>query len=123
MSEKLLEKINEDASFLENLVFSDESTFYLNGCVNIHNCRIWGKEPPKEKLDKVHSSPKVNVWMAMSATTVYGPFFIDGNVNADNYLHMLQTCFYDRLSDKTRGKLFFSKTEHQLIFQEKSETF
>jgi len=63
MCETLLTKINADSEFIHNLIFSDESTFYLNGMVNRHNCRIWGMQPPTEIISKSHSSPKVNVWM------------------------------------------------------------
>ena len=109
MAETLLEKFEEDFSYLQKLVFSDESTFYLNGCVNRHNCRIWGTEPPKETIDRVHSSPKVNVWMAMSASRIYGPFLIDGNITGDKYLDMLRRCFYQQLSRRDK---------HDIVFQQ-----
>jgi len=50
MSEALINKIDSDSNFLKNLIFSDESTFYLNGVVNRHNCRILGTKPPKETI-------------------------------------------------------------------------
>jgi len=38
----MLNAIDEDESFLQRICFSDEATFYVNGCVNRYNCRIWG---------------------------------------------------------------------------------
>lgn len=81
MSQELLSKIGQDKSFLSRIVFSDESTFRLDGSVNRHNCRIWGLEPPSEFVTKSHSSPKINVWMGLSASGIYGPFFITGIFN------------------------------------------
>jgi len=36
--------IDEEETFLQRLCFSDEATFYVNGCVNRHNFRIWGTQ-------------------------------------------------------------------------------
>jgi len=36
----MLNAIDEDETFLRRICFSDEATFYVNGCVNRHNCRI-----------------------------------------------------------------------------------
>jgi len=38
----MLNAIDEEETFLRRICFSDEATFYVNGCVNRHNCRIWG---------------------------------------------------------------------------------
>lgn len=90
MCEDLLEKIKNDVNFLRNIIFSDEATFRLNGCVNRHNCRIWGIEKPTETHQKSQSSPKINVWMGLSSTRIYGPHFFDENISGNNYLEMLQ---------------------------------
>ena len=66
MCDVLLEKIESNVSFLKSLIFSDESTFRLDGTVNRHNCRIWGTERPKETHERSQSSPKINVWMGLS---------------------------------------------------------
>lgn len=38
--ETVMRKVDEDPDFIQNIVFSDEATFMLNGNVNRHNCRI-----------------------------------------------------------------------------------
>src|ERR1043165_3014910 len=40
MAEELLMKNSEDPSFFNRIIFSDESTFRLDGIVNRHNCQI-----------------------------------------------------------------------------------
>lgn len=82
MCETLLEK-SEDPNFFDKIIFSDESTFRLDGIVNRHNCRIWGEEKPTETLQRSHSSPKVNVWMGISSQRIHGPFFFDSNVTGE----------------------------------------
>ena len=61
MCETLIQSIDADENFLSNLIFSDESTFHLNGIVNRHNCRIWGTETPTETYQRSQASEKVNV--------------------------------------------------------------
>jgi len=78
MCEDILIKIQNDIRFLDTIIFSDESTFNLNGSVNRHNCRIWSHSKPDEIITKTHSSPKINVWMGLSSSKIYGPFFYEG---------------------------------------------
>jgi hypothetical protein len=67
------------------LVFSDEATFHINGFVNRHNTIFWGSENPREIQEHERDSPKVNVWCAVTATGVIGPYFFDTpTVNADD---------------------------------------
>ncbi|CAH1989820.1 unnamed protein product [Acanthoscelides obtectus] len=54
-------------SSLNNVLFSDEAHFHLNGHVNKQNCRYWSPENPRRKHQKPLHSPKVTVWAAMSA--------------------------------------------------------
>jgi hypothetical protein len=41
--------------------------------------------------DRCQNSPKVNVWAGIYNDTMIGPFFFDGNIDGDSYLHMLRT--------------------------------
>ena len=109
MCETLLEKTEEDENFLEKIIFSDESTFRLDGIVNRHNCRIWGEEKPGETFQRSHSSPKVNVWMGISSQRIHGPFFFDGNITGENYLDMLQRSFLPQLSRFEKRQAFFQQ--------------
>ncbi|KAJ4434512.1 hypothetical protein ANN_23074 [Periplaneta americana] len=39
--ELMMERINNNPTFLRQIIFSDEATFCLTGFVNRHNCRYW----------------------------------------------------------------------------------
>ena len=109
MCETLLEKIDADENFLDRLIFSDECTFFLNGMVNRHNCRIWARETLMETIPKTHSSPKVNVWMGLSSTRIYVPFFLPGNINGELYLDMLEKCFLPQLTRNVFSNVIFQQ--------------
>jgi hypothetical protein len=49
--------------------------FYVTGCVNRHNCRIWETQQPNEIHEYVRGSPNVNVWCGLLYDRVIGPFF------------------------------------------------
>lgn len=82
---------------VDNILFSDEAHFHLNGHVNTQNCRYWCRENPKKKHQRPLHSPKVTVWGAMSASGIIGPFFFEDHqgravtVNSQRYVDMLQT--------------------------------
>jgi hypothetical protein len=44
----MLNQIDDNETFLRQVCFTDEVTFHVDGCVNQHNCRIWGSEQPNE---------------------------------------------------------------------------
>ncbi|RZC32365.1 hypothetical protein BDFB_007820, partial [Asbolus verrucosus] len=44
--ETMMHRINQDGNFINRVLFSDESTFCLNGHVNRHNCRYWSDRNP-----------------------------------------------------------------------------
>jgi hypothetical protein len=58
--------MQDDERFLDSIIFSDESTFYVSGKVSTHNCRIWGSKTPRVSLEHIHDSPKVNMFFALS---------------------------------------------------------
>ncbi|PSN54046.1 hypothetical protein C0J52_14568 [Blattella germanica] len=72
----LMEAVNNENLF-EHIVFSDEATFHTCGKVNKHNCRIWGNEPPHTTHEWQRDTPKVNVWLGFTKSTVYGPFMLE----------------------------------------------
>ncbi|GFS81534.1 transposable element Tc3 transposase [Trichonephila clavipes] len=53
-------------SFMDYVVFSDESTFHLSGHVNTHNVHIWSLKNPHEVLELQQDSPNLNVFCAIS---------------------------------------------------------
>lgn len=89
--------LNEEPDFLNNIIFSDEAHFHLNGAVNRHNFRYWSTDNPQWYEEKPLHSPRVTVWAAIGRSGIVGPFFFDNNVNGANYLHMLQTQFLPQI--------------------------
>ena len=99
-SGQIQDVIDNDNNFSERIVFSDEACFHLSGKVNKQNVRIWGLQNPHAHIEHFRDSQKVNVFCAISCSSVYGPFFFDGNtVNGTQYLHMLQNWLFPRLNN------------------------
>lgn len=89
--ELMTERIAEREHLLENICFSDESTFYLQGCVNTHNVRFWSDSNPHVLTEGHTQKPeKINVWAGILGNHIIGPLFIEGNLTGQTYLDMLR---------------------------------
>lgn len=106
----LKQKCNSSESFIDNIWFSDESHFLLNGQENRQNTRFWGKNPPDEVRQRPLHSPKVTVWCALSSQGIIGPFFFEdrnGNamtINKERYISILNQ-FWRALRSKCADTL------------------
>ena len=84
-------KMEEDEDWLDNVWFTDEAHFHLEGYVSSKNCVFWGTEPPQEVLQRPLHSSKVTAWCAISSKAIIGSYwFEDGDgrtvtVNQENY--------------------------------------
>ena len=78
------------------LVCSDEAYFYLTLPVNKQNNRQWAISQPSEGVEIPLQDEKILVWVAISATKVYGVYYFESSVKKDNYLEMLQTFFWPK---------------------------
>ena len=87
-----LAKFDDDDSFGNNVIFSDEASFSLTGEVNKQNWRFWSDSNP-HWMEAVNDqgAPKVMVWAAVWREHVIGPFFFQTNVTSESYLEMLTT--------------------------------
>jgi hypothetical protein len=56
-AERMLETTDNDPNFMHNIMFTDEATLHINGCVKRRNCRIWGSEKPRVTHEFVRDSP------------------------------------------------------------------
>ena len=89
-------KIEENAQFLDNVWFSDETHFFLSGHVNSHNSVYWGTKPPEKVLEKPLHSSKVTAWLAVNRIHgTIGPFWFmeddeTATVNSERYVAVLQ---------------------------------
>ena len=87
----ILNKIEETQSFLENVLFTDESYFYLDRSVLSRNIRSWSSRNPHVYSEHPLQPEKVLVWCGLCSRKVYGPFFFDKPIDKVAYLSMLRT--------------------------------
>lgn len=74
---------------LNNILWSDECHFYMNGAINTKNCVIWSSQNPRAYCTMPLHSEKVTVWMGVSKNFSVLPFFFDESVTGQRYLSML----------------------------------
>ena len=87
---ELIDQI-ESANLINRILFSDKATFHTCGTVNRHNCRIWTDEKPPNFLECEQDTPKVNVWLGMTQSKMYGPFFFaEVTVTGPVHLDMIE---------------------------------
>ncbi|KAJ8912413.1 hypothetical protein NQ315_013480, partial [Exocentrus adspersus] len=97
MMEKCYDQNNPN--FLNNVMFSDEATFCIDGNVNRHNCRYWSRNNPRWMRESHTQYPqKINVWAGIIGDKIIGPFFIEGNLNGPAYLNLLQNSIIPELA-------------------------
>ncbi len=59
--ESMLQKIENDLEYINNIWFTNESRFHLTGFCNKQTMRIWGTEKPNEVIEKKAHSLYVTV--------------------------------------------------------------
>jgi len=100
--ENMMARIDNNPNFHFNIVFSDESTFQLDGTLNRHNCRYWDNENLHWKRENNTQYPeKLNVWAGILKDQIIGPFFIEGNLNSEQYEDMLRNEIVPRIMEIT----------------------
>ena len=76
-AKKFLARMEVDAAWPWNILWTDEAHFHLNGQVNTHNCHILESENPRAIHQVPLHPPKVTVWCGFTATFVIGPYFFE----------------------------------------------
>jgi len=92
--ENIINMVQNDDSFLDRIIWSDEAMFKLNGHVNRHNSVYWNSENPHIIIQKEVNLPGVMVWAGIWAEGIIGPFFFEGNVDGKSYHDMLKNKFW-----------------------------
>ncbi|CAH2098403.1 unnamed protein product [Euphydryas editha] len=120
-----LEKFQEDPTFSRQILFSDETHFWLNGYVNKQNCRIWDKEQPEEIQELSLYPEKTTVWCGLWAGGIIGPYFFKNDaganvtVNGDRCRAMITDYLMPEIEARDLGDIWFqqdgatSHTSHQ----------
>lgn len=67
----MMQKIEEHPEFINKIVFSDKTTFLLDGAVNRHNSRYWSDINPHWMRETNSQYPqKLNVWAGIVGTHI-----------------------------------------------------
>lgn len=91
-------QIQANPQWLDNVFWTDEAHFQLNGGVNTHNCRIWSSNNRHLVIQQGLHDLKVTVWCGFTSRFIIGPYFFEENaagetktvtVNGERYLNML----------------------------------
>ena len=91
------EMFRADPSWINNIIWSDEAIFKLNGHLNCHNCVYWNATNLHYMIEKNVNLPGLTVWCGISSVGIIGPYFFDGCVTGKSYLEMLQHFLIPRL--------------------------
>lgn len=96
--------VYEDYHYFNQIIFSDESIFHLNGKVNIHNVRIWDSEYPHEIIVVCTKLSKIECLCRTPTKKFHGYFFFsEASVTRIAYLDMLQLYFFPKLQDEPKN--------------------
>ncbi|XP_073493604.1 uncharacterized protein [Phyllobates terribilis] len=84
------QKLEQDPQFTQNIMFSDEVNFFVNGEVKKQNHHYWS-DTNAQWIDpsKTVGTQKLMVWCGIWCAKIVGPFFINGNLNSTGYLKLL----------------------------------
>lgn len=107
--EELLDFFGEDRTNVLRILYTDEAKFHLNGRVNRHNCVYYDDENPHAIVEGAMMSPGVNVWAGIWAGGIIGPFFLDGNINGQVYLQLLQEKVFPEVLVKCPADIIFQQ--------------
>lgn len=77
-AEMFLNKMEQDSNFIDNIRWSDQATFKLNGHINRHNCVYWAEQNPHVIIERDVNLPGVTVWAALSSHSLISPYFFMG---------------------------------------------
>ncbi|GFV07948.1 uncharacterized protein TNCV_2620091 [Trichonephila clavipes] len=93
-------KMEQDPTWVFNILWTDVTHFSLHGDVNNHNCPNWATSNPREYTQKPLHSPKLAAWCGFTGSFIIGPIFfetqypvngwISETVNAQRYLTLLR---------------------------------
>lgn len=110
-----LENLEANPNFAQNIIFSDEAHFWLNGFVNKQNCRIWSEANPREILETPLHPEKITVWCGFWSGGIIGPYFFENEqgravtVNGERYRRMIRNFLWPRLQEIDLANIFFQQ--------------
>lgn len=88
--EQFIEIITREPHALDEIVWTDEAKFCLNGTVNRHNSVYWAEGNQQRVKTLGMNQHGITVWAGISVSGIVGPYFFEDSVNGQNYLEMLR---------------------------------
>jgi len=89
--EEMRRKVDENEDFIKNILFTDESSFSLHAPHNPAVARYWSQENKHLSVPLRTQYPKkLNIWAGILGDNIVGPFVINGTLNGERYLEMLE---------------------------------
>ncbi|XP_076246520.1 histone-lysine N-methyltransferase SETMAR-like [Calliopsis andreniformis] len=90
----------ENPEMLNNILWTDESTFTRSGAFNRRNEHLWSYGNPfATRSLSFQYRWKINVWAGIIGTEIIGPFFLSPSLTAAEYLEFLQNHLSTLLED------------------------
>lgn len=86
----LRQQQNDDPTFYNKILFTDEATFTRRGIFNWRNSHSWELENPHLPRE-VHFQQEfsINIWCGILSDNIVGPFVLPRPLNGENYLNFL----------------------------------
>lgn len=106
----MLLRQQEDSSFINRIIFTDESSFSTAGRHNRRNTHVWAQTNPHIVAPRENQGHQtVNVWCGIYRTKILGPVFIEGRLNGAGYLELLQRQIGDMVSQLNEANLIWQQ--------------
>lgn len=87
----MLQKLENNSHFIENILFTDEASFSNISILNRHNTRIWAPRNLHAIIQReMQSRFAINVWMGVIGKNFVGPIYLPLCLTGFRYLDFLQ---------------------------------
>ena len=102
MCQWLIDRLETQPGWIDDIWFTDEAHFHLHGAVNNHNNIFWGTSPPEEISPKELKGEKVTAFVAFNAKHgLLGPYWFQENgrtvtINAERYREIIRAFNHDK---------------------------
>lgn len=97
------EKLLEDRTFFQQVIWCDEASFRNTGEVNRHNMRYWSTENPHWMREVNHQWYwSLNTWWGVPGDRIVGPYFFNETLNGKRYNNFILNELPNFLRDITQ---------------------
>lgn len=95
-----IDQVHQNPNFCQTILFTDESQFTNNGVFNTHNRLYWSDNNPHLTVSRRDQRRfSINVWCGILGQTIVGPYFYEGTLTGERFLHFLQNDLEEMLDN------------------------